>query len=149
VRGGDQRPHLGRFLGRVAHHDPGHRRLEQGQELVVDRTLHQDAGAGTAVLPRIVEDAVRGSGGGQLHIGVGKDDVGALAPQLERDPLHLVGAAGHDGPPHLGRAGEADLAHGGMGHEALAHHAALPGQDLEDPFGESRFEGQLTDAQAH
>ena len=114
---------------------------------VVDRPLHQNAGTGAAVLAGVVEDAVGGPGGGQLHVGVGEDDVGALAPELERDPLHLVGTAGHDGPPDLGRAGEADLAHGRVGHEALPDHAALAGQDLEDPFGESGLQGQLSDAQ--
>ena len=34
-----------------------------------------------------------------------------------------------------------------MGDEALAHHAALPGQDLEHPLGQAGFERQLTDAQ--
>ena len=58
-----------------------------------------------------------------------------LPPELEGDPLDLLGTARHDATPHLGRAGEAHLAHGGMGHEAGADHAALAGQDLEHPFG--------------
>ena len=49
--------------------------------------------------------------------------------------------------PHLGRAGEAHLAHGGVGHEALPHHAALAGQDLQDALGQARLERQLADAQ--
>ena len=72
---------------------PAHRRLEQGEEAVVDRTLDQDARAGAAILPGVVEDPGGGTGGGQLEIGVGEDDVGALAAQLERDPLDLLGAA--------------------------------------------------------
>ena len=50
-----------------------------------------------------------------LEVGVGEDDVGALAAELEGDPLHLVGAAGHDPLADLGRAGEHDLAHAAGG----------------------------------
>ena len=47
----------------------------------------------------------------------------------------------------LGRAGEAHLAHGGVGDEALAHHAALAGQDLQHALGQPGLERQLADAQ--
>ena len=132
---------------RVAHHDAGHRRLEQLHEALVDGPLHQNARAGAAVLAGVVEDAVGRPGGRQLEVGVGEDDVGALAPQLERHPLDLLGAARHDRPPHLGRAGEADLAHGGVVDEALAHDAALARQNLQDALGKACLERQLADAQ--
>jgi hypothetical protein len=143
----DQRAHLGRFLGGVPHHDAGYGRFEKGEELVIDRSLHENAGTGAAVLPRVVEDAVRGTRRGQLDVSVGEDNIGALAPQLECHSFYLVGATGHDGPAYLGGAGEADLADCGMGHETLAHDAAFAGQHLQHPFGESRLEGQLTYAQ--
>ena len=70
-----------------------------------------------------------------------------LPPSSRVTRFTCCGAAGHDGPPDLGRAGEAHLAHGGVGDEALAHHAALARQDLQDPLGQPGLEGQLPEAQ--
>ena len=69
---------------------PRDRRLEQRHEAVVDGALDQDARAGAAVLAGVVEHPGRGPGGRQLEVGVGEDDVGALAAELERDPLDLL-----------------------------------------------------------
>ena len=66
-----------------------------------------------------------------LQVGVGEHDVGALAAQLEGDPLHLGGAAGHDPLADLGRAGEADLADRRVGDEPLPDHRALARHDVE------------------
>ena len=63
------------------------------EELVVRRPLDQDPRARAAVLAGVVEDGVRRAGGRRGDVGVGEDDVGALAAELEGHPLHLVGAA--------------------------------------------------------
>ena len=147
MRLGDQGAHLGALERGVADGDTVHRRLEQREEALVDGALDEDARAGTAVLAGVVEHAVGGSGRGQLEVGVGEDDVGALAAELEGDPLDLLGAARHHTPTDLGGAGEAHLAHGGVGHEALADDAALAGQDLQDALGQPGLERQLADAQ--
>lgn len=77
--------------------------------------------AGAAVLTGVVEDAVRRRRCGLLDVGVGEHDVRALAAELERHPLHLLGGARHDARAHLGGTREADLADEGMSDEALAH----------------------------
>ncbi len=46
---------------------------------------------------------------GRVEVGVGEDDVRALAAQLEGDPLERVGGVPHDDLADLGRAGEGDL----------------------------------------
>ena len=60
-------------------------------KVVVDLTLDEQAGAGIADLPGIVETAHGGTtcGGGQ--IGIGKDDVGGLAPQFHLHPFDVAG----------------------------------------------------------
>ena len=95
LAGADQRPHLGACPGRGSStRTPLTAGSEQLHEPVVGRPLHQDPRAGAAVLAGVVEDGVRRGGGGLLEVGVGEDDVGALAAELEGDPLDLVGAAG-------------------------------------------------------
>ena len=68
----------------------------------------------------------------RLDVGVSEDDVGALAAELERQPLDVAGAAGHDLLADLGGPGEHDLAHQRVVDQALADHAALARQHLED-----------------
>ena len=75
--------------------------------------------------PALSKTAYGAAGGRRGEVGVGEDDVGALAAELEGHPLHLVGAAGHDLLADLGRAGEADLADQRVGDEPLADDRAL------------------------
>ena len=45
-----------------------------------------------------------------IHIGIGEDDVGALAAELERDALEIGVCGGfHDQMADFGRTGEGDL----------------------------------------
>ena len=81
--GADQRPHLGLLVGGVGDDDAAHRRLEQLHEPVVGAALDEDPRAGAAVLAGVVEDRVRRGGRGLLEVGVGEDDVGALAAEFE------------------------------------------------------------------
>ena len=90
VRPGHQRAHLGVPRRRIADDDALHGRLEQFHELVVDVALHQDSAARAAVLPGVVEHAVWRGGGGLLQVAVVEDDVGALAAEFQRHPLHLL-----------------------------------------------------------
>ena len=122
-----------------------HRLLEAGQELVVRRPLDQDPRPRAAVLAGVVEDGVRRRGGRRGDVGVGEDDVGALAAELEGHRLDLVGAAGHDPLADLGRAGEDDLADQLVGHEPLADHRPLARQHRQHVLGQPGLERQLAD----
>ena len=88
-----ERAHLGRLVARVGDDDAAHGRLEVLHEPVEHAALHEDPAAGAAVLAGVVEDAVGRARRGELEVGVGEDDVGALAAELEGDPLDLVGRA--------------------------------------------------------
>src|SRR5205807_6574237 len=54
VSGGDQRAHLGLVVGGITDRDARDGRFEQFEEGVEDAALDQDAGAGAAVLARVV-----------------------------------------------------------------------------------------------
>jgi hypothetical protein len=66
------------------------RRASSGHELVVDRLVHDQPGAGRADLAGVQEDGGQRGVEGGVQIGVGEDDVRVLAAQLERHPLHRV-----------------------------------------------------------
>ena len=82
-----------------------------------------------------------------LEVGVGEDDVRALAAQLERDALDRRRRARRDRAPDLGRAGEGDLGHVGVVDEPLAALAARAGDDLDDALGQPGLERELGEAQ--
>ena len=79
---------------RVDHPTPRDRRLEQLQELVVARCAAPgSASARSSPGRRCRTRRTARRGRRLLEVGVGEDDVGALAAELEGHPLHLVGAA--------------------------------------------------------
>ena len=119
---------------------------KQLHEPVEGRPLDEDARAGAAVLAGVVEDPVGGGGRGLLQVGVGEDDVGALAAELQGDRLHLLRAARHDPLAHLGAAGEDDLADVGVVDEALADDRPLARHDLEHALGDAGLERELAEA---
>ncbi len=120
VAGRDQRPHLGVRRCRVADLHALDGWLEQLHEPVEHRRLHQNPRPGAAVLPGVVEHRVRRGRRRFLKVSVGEHDVGALAAKLQRQPLDLPRAAGHDLLADLGRAGEHDLARRRGGRPAAA-----------------------------
>ena len=142
----DERAHLGGVEARVLHAYAENRGLEQRQELVEDRALHEDARPRAAVLTCVVEDAVRRGRSRLGEVCVGEDHVGALATELERDRLNLSRAALGDVDPDLGRAGEDDLGDVRARDEPLADDRALAGEDLEHALGKSGLEAELTEA---
>src|SRR4051812_41492050 len=143
MSGTDQGTHLGLVVGRVGDDDSLHCLLELRHEVVVRRSLHEDARARAAVLTGVVEDGVRRRRGSLLHVGVGAHHVRALAAQLQRHGLYPRGAPGHDLPAHLGRAGEDDLRDVRRVDEPLPDDAALARQHLEHVRWQPRVEREL------
>ncbi len=143
----DERPHLGRVVLRVADLHAARRLDEQLGEAVVDARLDEDPRPRAAVLAGVVEDGVRCGRRGALEVGVGEDDVGGLAAELERDPLDRPRSAPHHPLPDLGRAGEADLRHVRMLDEPRTHDRALAGEDVDDALGDARLERELAEPQ--
>ena len=102
-------PICGRLVERVADPHRLDRALERLHEVVDRRALDQDPRARAAVLAGVAEHRQRRRRGGRLEVGVGEDDVGRLAAQLERHPLDRRRGARGDPAADLGRAGEGDL----------------------------------------
>ena len=108
VRGADQRAGLGLRVVRPAQPDGAGPVDQRVDEVVVDLVLHQQPGAGRADLAGVEEDGGQRVVERDLEVGVGEDDVGVLAAQLEGDLLHGGRGRGHDAPAGLQPAGEGD-----------------------------------------
>ena len=114
VRGADQRPGLRLRVVRSAQPDGAGPVDQRIDEVVVDLVLHEQAGAGRADLAGVEEHRGQRIVERDLEIGVGEDDVGVLAAQLEGDLLHGGGGRRHDAPAGLHAAGERDHVHPGV-----------------------------------
>ncbi|GAA3241071.1 hypothetical protein GCM10020256_63680 [Streptomyces thermocoprophilus] len=84
---------------------------------------------------------------GGLQVGVGEDDVGALAAEFEGDAFDAVGALGEDLLADGGRPREDDLGDAGVFHEGVPGDGAVTGQHLEEAFGQASGEGEFGEAQ--
>ena len=116
---------------------------EQVEEAVVHGALDEDAGAGAAVLAGVVEEGHGRGGGGGLEVGVGEDDVGALAAEFEGDALEERRALGQDLLAHGRRPGEDDLRDAGVLDQGVARDGPVAGQHLEQTLGKSRLQGEF------
>ena len=81
--------------------------VEAGEELVADRRLDEQPGAGEADLPGVVVLPGR-LGRGGVEVGVGEHDQRALAAELGGERHDVLGRRPADVAGRLGRAGEAD-----------------------------------------
>ncbi len=144
---GDQRAHLGLLVGRVADPYGLDGGGEQVQEPVVHGPLDEDAGAGAAVLAGVVEEGHGGGGRGRLQVGVGEDDVGALAAEFQGDALEEGRALGQHLSAHGGGPREDDLGDARVLDEGVAGDGTVAGQHLEQVLGESGGQGEFGQAQ--
>ena len=156
---GDQGAHLVAFIQAGADLD-GQRAADQlADEAVVDRTLYEQTRAGRAHFAAAGEDADESAVDSGLEVGVGEDDVRALAAQLEAHLLHVLGALAHDVLADLHAAREGHHVYIRRRGEVVAylsagtgdhlHHASRQAHVIEDPrhlqAGERRYAGRLED----
>ena len=97
-------------------------------------------------MARVIEHCTRSRGSSGLEVGIGEHNVGALATQLERDSLDLIGAARHDALAHSGASGEANFANRGVLDEAPTNLGASANHHIEHTLGKPGLEGQLAKA---
>ena len=90
--------------------------------------------------PALPKTAIGAARRGRSEVGVGEDDVGRLAAELERHPLDRRRGPGRDPAADLGRAGEGDLGDVGVLDEPLPADAAGPGDDVEHALGQPGLE---------
>jgi hypothetical protein len=148
MRGRDQRPGLSLGVERAAESDPVRPAGQFGHEVVVDRFLHDQPRPGRADLPGVQEDRRQRQVEGGVEIGIGKNDVGVLAAQLQSDPLHRGRPRRHQPAADGEAAGERhhvdarvlrqQRAHLGSGTQHEVAHAARQARLLQQPHQQDR-----------
>lgn len=122
--------------------------LELLDKLVVDTFLHVDSASRTAALAVIEEDAEVDPRDGVVDVSVVKDDIGALATQLERDLFQVRASSSfHDLTADDGAASEGDLVDVHMGRECGAGDLAKAGNDVDDAWWETGFLDEFADVE--
>ena len=119
---------------------------QSADHLVEARRGDEQARPRVAGLAGVEVDRLVGALHGSLNVGVGQDDVGRLAPELQRDALERAPGLGADLAPHLGRAGEGDLLDAGVVDE---RRTGLPvaGDHVEHARRQPNLERQFAEAQ--
>src|SRR5205085_12376844 len=102
LTGGNKRANLAHFVERLADGERGRAAGKAFGKLFIDRTLHQDAGTGAAVLTAVAEDGVNRGFDAAFHVCILEDHVGRLAAQFKRYARDVVGTQAHDGRANLG-----------------------------------------------
>src|SRR5262249_16791747 len=128
---------------RVGNDQPFDRGNELLDERFEDRTFDKNATAGAAILAGIGENAQWGGFGGANPIGVGKNDIGGFAAQLERYPFEIARRQFHGAPPDFRRPGERDLANQRVGNQRLAGRGARAGNHLQHTQWQASLVGQF------
>ena len=108
--------------------------------------LDEDPAARAAVLAGVVEDRIRRFGGPALQVGIGEDDVRALAAQLQADLLDGGRGQPHDLLPGGRLAGEGDLADARVRRQGRAGRAARPGDHVDHAGRDAGLQRQLAQA---
>src|SRR5436190_1042315 len=116
-------------------------------DLIVHRLLHEQPRSRRADLALSIEDAVLGAAHRRREVGIGEDDVGALAAQLQRHPLHRRRGLAHDPLADFGRAREGDLVHERMAHQRGAGCGPLPRHHVERARRQARRDRDLPEQQ--
>lgn len=123
--------------------------LEERQELVIDGFVHQDTRAGGTALAVVEVDTQVDVLDGVVQIGVGKDDVGRLAAQLEGDFLEVALRCDlEDLAAHQRRAGKGHLVDIHVGRDRSARHAPESREDVDDTGGEAGLLDQFGHVQS-
>ena len=110
--------------------------------------MHHEPRSGAAALAVVEEDGAGRSGDGLVEIGVGEDDGGTLAAELEGDFLQVSGGGFDDQAADFGRSGEGDFIDHLMGGERRARAFAESGEDVDDSLGEAGFVDEFGEAEA-
>ena len=103
LRVGDDRPEVA-VVAAGADGDARRAGVEALDQGVGDGLLDQELGGGGADLAGIAEGAVGQVLDQPVEVGVGEDQDGVLAAELEHDRDRALGGHGHDGTPTLRRS---------------------------------------------
>ena len=115
-------------------------------ELVIYLFFDEHARAGAATLAMVKEQPHVRALDGLIHVGVGKDDVRALAAQFQRDALQ-IGFSRRllDEMPHFGGTGEGNFVDVHVARDSGAGGGAKAGKNIHHACREAGFYNQLAD----
>src|SRR5450755_827356 len=139
VLGRDERAGLGSLGPAVAQPDLLRPAGNLGHECVVDRVLHDRPAAGRADLARMQERGSQGVVDRRLEVGVGEDDVGTLAAQLQGHLLHVPGGRPHDRSTGHATPGKGHEIDGGALGQGRANPLARAEEQVADARGQARL----------
>src|SRR6185369_5809892 len=145
--GVDQGAHGGTRFERVADHDLRSAVDQAVDEFVVDLAGDEDPAAGSAHLPLVGEDPDRDAIGGGVEVGVGEDDLRALAAEFESDGTEAVGRRRRHDAPGLGAASERNLVDSRVLDKQVAGGDTATGKDAEGAGRQARALDQLREEQ--
>ena len=114
---------------------------------VGDGLLDQELGGGGADLAGIAEGAVGQVLDQPVEVGVGEDQDGVLAAELQHDRDRALGRHRHDRAAGRDRAGEGDAADQRVADQRRARLLAEAGDDVEHAGRQAGLERQLGQAQ--
>ena len=120
------------FFPRTAHLHSLEFLLQGSDELVIDRVLNEDAGAGAADLALIEEDAHLSAFERLIKVAVVEDDVRGLAAEFERRRDDALRSGKTHIAAHFGGTGEGELREARMLKDRLASHAAGTREHVHD-----------------
>ncbi len=115
--------------------------------LVVDRLLNQQPAARAAALALIQEQPEHGPFDGRIEVGVGEDDVRALAAKLESHALERIGRILHDQLAGRGLTREGNLVDALVAYQRGASRLAEAGDDVDHTRGIACFQCQFAHPQ--
>ena len=122
-------------LGHALHHGVEH------------RALHEDARRRRAGLPGILDAGVDQEGQGGIEVGVGEDQLRALAAELQRHRHGILRRRGLDQRAHRHRACERDVPHAGVRRQRRAGFLAQPRHHVQRAGRQSRRFGDAREGQ--
>src|SRR5690606_37058848 len=122
-------------------------RTDAFDDAVEDLAVHIEPRARGADLARVEEDRAGRTADDRVDIGIGQNDHGRLAAELERDALERVGGRLIDELADLRGARERDLVDARMRDERGTHVLAITRKNVDDTGRETGFDDELAEAQ--
>jgi hypothetical protein len=138
-----QRPEFRPRVERVADPDLPRAFDEATDELVGDRTVHEDPAAGQALLAVVRVDPAQRAVEGPVQVRRRVHDAGALAAEFEDARLQVTAGRRHDRRAGMRAAGEPDHVDAGVGDQRDARDAAAAVHEVDDARRQAGLVEQL------
>ena len=118
-----------------------------GQQRLVNCLLNQQTCASRAGLPGVLHNRVEDGRHGGVQVGIGKNDLRALAPEFHGDRAMPQGCGLLNQGANPRAAGKADVIDAPVARQRVAHLMTIAGDDVDDARRKTHFGGQFGHAQ--